>query len=264
MTNDERRTHPRIGVVLKVEYTRAADLLSDYVTDLGEGGLFIRTDAPFLPGRTIGLALSFPGLVRPILLEGIVRWRRPASKEHPHPGVGVELVFDDPATRAQIRDLVARARGRKVVDEPGSSGVRARPFRLLIVEDNRLLQDLLHFGVRKLHREMAAGEELLVSAAYTAGDAWKILQSEAVDVVIADHFLPGVTGSTLVRRMRTDERLATVPVLMMSVGGAATREEALAAGADVYLDKPVMMKQLLGTLRMLLSTGVRVGRAAAR
>ena len=46
---------------------------------------------------------------------------------------------------------------------------------------------------------------------------------------------------------------------MVSVGGGSVRKEALAAGADLYLDKPVLLKQLLATLRLLLSKRKSVG-----
>jgi DNA-binding response OmpR family regulator len=58
-------------------------------------------------------------------------------------------------------------------------------------------------------------------------------------------------GSDLVARMRRTAALAHVPVVVMSVGSKEARAASIAAGADLFLDKPVAMRDLLETLEQL-------------
>ena len=44
----------------------------------------------------------------------------------------------------------------------------------------------------------------------------------------------------------------SIPILMISVGGNEVRREALDAGATLFMDKPVLLTQLLETLRVLI------------
>ena len=59
----ERRKAVRTELLLKVEYDKPENLLSDYLTDVSTGGLFIHTEERFDEGQTINFMLSFPGLM---------------------------------------------------------------------------------------------------------------------------------------------------------------------------------------------------------
>jgi CheY-like chemotaxis protein len=62
-----------------------------------------------------------------------------------------------------------------------------------------------------------------------------------------------MTGCELVQQMRQDERYSDIPILMVSVGGDDIRERAYNSGADLFLDKPVLHKQLISTIAKLLA-----------
>ena len=51
--------------------------------------------------------------------------------------------------------------------------------------------------------------------------------------------------------MRHDATLHAVPVVAISVGGAAARDASLEAGADLFLDKPIVLRDLFTTLARL-------------
>lgn len=246
---EDRRKHTRTELVLKVEYQEPWDLLADYLTDLGEGGLFICTTAAFEIGQRIGFAVSFPGLLEPIALEGIVRWRqeRGAKRPNDEPGVGVEFVYPSEQHRRDVTDLLARLQ-MPIAPRNGVS-----PFRVLLVEDNKFAHKLFHHAIKKFHHEIKAPNLLQVSNADSGGEALKLLKEAQFDLAIVDHFLPVMTGAEIIRRMRKDPTHKDTPILVISVGGEGVREEVVAAGADLYLDKPVMLRQLLNTLRILLT-----------
>ena len=252
MSGPERRKSIRTQLLLKVEYQEPGDLLTDYLTDLAEGGLFIRTTVPFKIGQRIAFAVSFPGLLDPLRLAGIVRWRVAPKPDQPDEpvGVGVEFVFESEAHRRHVEQLVRGFKGPDMTANARSGG--SEPFRVLLVEDNQFVHDLFRHAVRKFHREMHDMGHLEIVSAVHGQDAVEILRSSRIDLAIVDQFLPVMKGTELVAKMRGDPRSKDIPILMVSVGGNGVREEALACGVDLYLDKPVLLKQLLSTLRLLV------------
>lgn len=249
MAPSDRRESIRTPVLLKVEYNEPQALLSDYLTDLAEGGLFIRTTAPFSVGQSLSFAVSFPGLMAPMQLQGVVRWKLAPTQPDDIAGVGVEFVFADDGAKEQISKLVANFRkGPDVV-----ASRKDAPFRVMLVEDNQFVHDLFKHAVKRFHKEMPEVGVLEISSAANGQEAIQYLESNVVDLAIIDHFLPVMSGSELVTRMRTAPKFKSIPILVVSVGGDGVREEALRAGADLYLDKPVLLKQLLTTLRLLVA-----------
>jgi uncharacterized protein (TIGR02266 family) len=94
---EQKRKHPRISIILKVDYASGQDFLADYTCNASDTGLFIVTDRAFQPGEVVDFALSFPGLLPPIQCQAEVRWRRSpedASVQEQPPGIGVALRFD--------------------------------------------------------------------------------------------------------------------------------------------------------------------------
>jgi len=69
----------------------------------------------------------------------------------------------------------------------------------------------------------------------------------ACGVVILDWRLPGVDGSDVLRVMRADKNLASVPVIVVSADHV-TREVVLGAGATEYFEKPVASDALLDAI----------------
>ncbi|HEX6243402.1 MAG TPA: response regulator, partial [Polyangiales bacterium] len=67
------------------------------------------------------------------------------------------------------------------------------------------------------------------------------------------HYLPGLTGCALVRKLRAMPDYERTPILVISVGGSEVRQEAIDAGATHFMDKPVQLSQLLDTMRSLTS-----------
>jgi uncharacterized protein (TIGR02266 family) len=85
---DDKRKHVRVPLRLLVEYEDAEDFIGDYTENLSAGGTFIHTSRLLQRDTRVQLVLSFPGLLQPIALEGIVRWSRRGKQ----PGIGLELV----------------------------------------------------------------------------------------------------------------------------------------------------------------------------
>src|SRR5262249_39928015 len=117
----------------------AADLLHDYTQNISRGGTFILTERELAIGTEVRVELSFPGLLAPIFLEGVVRWRR-AAPEPDERGVGVEFRLDDAKVAQRLAQIVDSI-------ERGDPNVMARVLRVLLVEDNPHVANLLEQGL---------------------------------------------------------------------------------------------------------------------
>lgn len=93
-----------------------------------------------------------------------------------------------------------------------------------------------------------------VAEASTVTDALDVLQQQPVSLVMLDMNLPDGTGSDLCRRIRTNEQLATLPVLIISATarGELDRLDGVRSGANMYLTEPVPPALLLSSIEQLL------------
>jgi PAS domain S-box-containing protein len=108
--------------------------------------------------------------------------------------------------------------------------------RILIADDNAdmrvYLRDLLapHYAVETV----ADGEEALATIA-----------RHRPDLVLSDVMMPRIDGFALLKALRADESLRSIPVILLSArAGEESRIEGLAAGADDYLAKPFSAREL--------------------
>ncbi|MEA2385182.1 MAG: two-component system, OmpR family, response regulator MprA [Solirubrobacteraceae bacterium] len=117
------------------------------------------------------------------------------------------------------------------------------PARILVVEDDRSLRDMLHFALATGGWQVALAEN--------AQHGLSQLVATTPDVVVLDVGLPDMDGLVLCRRLRRAGN--QVPVLMVSArGGVEHRIDGLDAGADDYLPKPFDVGELRARLRALL------------
>ncbi len=113
---------------------------------------------------------------------------------------------------------------------------------ILVVDDDRALTDLL---AELLHTEGYA-----CSVAHNGHDALTIEREQAPDLVILDVMMPGDDGITTLHRLRETSR---VPVLMLTaMGEDDDRILGLEAGADDYLAKPFVARELVLRIRAIL------------
>src|SRR6266568_7225595 len=126
-------------------------------------------------------------------------------------------------------------------------------MRLLIVEDNKQLAELLVKGLR------TAGYDTDVLA--TAAEAHAALLTVSYAGLILDLGLPDGDGLAVLRELR--HRKDPLPVLVLTArGGLEDRVAGLRSGADDYLVKPFAFEELLARLEALLRRpGQLLGRA---
>jgi two-component system chemotaxis response regulator CheY len=249
---DDRRTSPRRDIILRVDYDDAAEFWSDYTENLSVGGTFILTNQQFERGDEVSFGISFPGLLEPIKLRGEVVWRRPPgrSDRDAPPGIGVRFLFRDDTERRVVEAAIQRI----LYGDDGEESDRLAAFTILLAEDNHLVCELFSYGVQKLAREtFKTPTRIDVVEAADGASAWDKLQAGRFDLVVLDMYLPVLGGAEIIERMRSSERYKRTPVLAISAGGRSARKSALVAGADMFLDKPVTLIEVLATIKRLLS-----------
>jgi CheY-like chemotaxis protein len=87
-------------------------------------------------------------------------------------------------------------------------------------------------------------------AASDAPTALEVLRQQTPDVMIVDVMLPGASGLDLCRMVRNELGLVDLPIVIVSAKSQLADVQAgVAAGATVYLTKPVTKAELLGAVR---------------
>ncbi|MCX6396864.1 MAG: response regulator [Propionibacteriales bacterium] len=120
-----------------------------------------------------------------------------------------------------------------------------------VVDDDHDLRELMAIRLR------ASGLQVHQSADGIAG--LELIRGCNPDLVVLDWMMPGKTGIEVCRDLRSDEELASVPVLLVTARSeSADREVGLAAGANVVLTKPFELRAFIDTVvRLLEESGSR-------
>ncbi len=114
--------------------------------------------------------------------------------------------------------------------------VAGRP-RVLIADDNA---DMRHYLARLLNERYNVQEVPDGQAALAAA------RKRRPDLVLSDVMMPNLDGFGLVRELRADAALKTIPIILLSArAGEESRVEGLQQGADDYLIKPFSARELL-------------------
>ena len=113
------------------------------------------------------------------------------------------------------------------------------------VEDDGSIRDIEVYALQ------SAG---LAARGFADGSSfWEAVRRERPDLVVMDIMLPGIDGVELLRRMRADPALSTVPVVMATAKGAEyDKVQSLDLGADYYLTKPFGVMEFLACVRSVL------------
>ena len=137
-------------------------------------------------------------------------------------------------TEGALRELEsARLRPATGTD---SASVAGRP-QVLLVEDN---DELRRFITDTL------SERYNVVGATDGEHALALVHSARPDLIVTDVMMPRMDGDALLAAVRADERLATVPVLVLSAkADDPLRARMLERGAQDYLTKPFNARELL-------------------
>jgi phosphate regulon transcriptional regulatory protein PhoB len=116
---------------------------------------------------------------------------------------------------------------------------------ILVVEDEPAIQELIAVNLS------FAGHKVL--RASDAEQAQTLIRAELPDLILLDWMLPGSSGITFARSLRSDERTRQIPLIMLTAKGSEhDKVEGLEAGADDYVTKPFSPKELIARIKAVL------------
>ncbi|MFZ6045075.1 hybrid sensor histidine kinase/response regulator [Pseudomonas sp. CR3202] len=139
------------------------------------------------------------------------------------------LILDVEDLFKSVGKLLGSGRVERV-DRSGRQSAGAQRKRVLVVDDS--------LTVRELERKLLQSRGYDVAVAVDGMDGWNALRSEHFDLLITDIDMPRMDGIELVTLARRDNRLQSLPVMVVSYKDREEdRRRGLDAGADYYLAK---------------------------
>jgi len=141
----------------------------------------------------------------------------------------VVLIIDVEDLLRSVEKLLSTGRLERI--ERGTQGARGVSRKRVLVVDDSLT-------VRELQRKLLSNRGYDVAVAVDGMDGWNALRSEDFDLLITDIDMPRMDGIELVTLVRRDQRLQSLPVMVVSYKDREEdRRRGLDAGADYYLAK---------------------------
>jgi signal transduction histidine kinase len=230
VANARSRTHEGtgIGLALVQELVRRHGGTIDVRSREGEGG-----------GTTF--TITIPHGTTHLPADRIGRPDHPLVREPASRLGGVAAYVEE---SARMLPTTTQPTGENPAGEKGSA-------RILLADDNADMRDY----VSRLLRER--GWE--VEAVADGEAALAAIHRRRPDLVLSDVMMPRLDGFGLLRTLRADPAIASVPVVLLSArAGEEARVEGAEAGADDYLIKP------FGTQELLARVGAQLGLARDR
>ncbi len=116
---------------------------------------------------------------------------------------------------------------------------------VLVIDDEPDLIELVRYNLAK--------EGFDVLGAPDGEVGLTLAQRELPGAVVIDLMLPGIDGLEVCRRLRSDERTAHIPIVMLSAKTAESdRVVGLEIGADDYVTKPFSPRELAARIKAIL------------
>jgi two-component system phosphate regulon response regulator PhoB len=116
---------------------------------------------------------------------------------------------------------------------------------ILLVEDEPAIQELIAANLQHAGHHVIRADD--------AERALGIVKHALPDLLLIDWMLPGMSGISLARQLRRDERTRDIPIILLTARGSeADKIAGLEAGADDYVTKPFSPRELLARIRAVL------------
>ncbi|MDE1464671.1 hybrid sensor histidine kinase/response regulator [Spartinivicinus poritis] len=125
---------------------------------------------------------------------------------------------------------------------------KKKQARILVVDDS--------ITTRTLEQNILESVGYKVSVTVDGLQAWKLLQQESFDLIVADIQMPEMDGFQLTEKIKSNEKYASIPVIIVSsLANEEDQRRGLAVGADAYIVKGQFeTKILLETVSRVLTT----------
>ncbi len=124
--------------------------------------------------------------------------------------------------------------------------------KILIVDDDAFIRRPLEFILRE--------EGFAPLTAVNGEEGLAKIEGERPDLIVLDVMMPGIDGYDVCRRVRTDPRFSSIPVILLTARGQESDcDRAFAAGATEFMSKPYSPSELIRRVREILTEGAGPG-----
>lgn len=117
---------------------------------------------------------------------------------------------------------------------------------ILIADDDELIAEL--------------ASDVLIDSGHACGwvtsgeECWELLKKRRPDILLLDQDMPGISGVSLLRKLRQSEDFYDLPVIMFTaMTGEQDENQAIYAGAQDYIRKPFDPRRLTSRIQRVLS-----------
>jgi len=119
---------------------------------------------------------------------------------------------------------------------------------IVVIDDEEDIRELIQYNLAK--------EGFTVSCAVSGEEGVALVERVKPDLLILDLMLPGIDGLEVCRRLKSDPKLKSIPIVMVSARGEEPDVvSGLELGADDYVSKPFSPKVLVARVRSVLRRG---------
>lgn len=119
------------------------------------------------------------------------------------------------------------------------------PIRVLIAEDEPHIAESLSFVLER--------EGHVVSAALDGETALRMLRANAPDLLILDLMLPRVNGFEVLKTVKADAALQSIPVIVLTARGQAQDRRMIEEiGAEGFMTKPFSNHEVVALVREIV------------
>ncbi len=118
-------------------------------------------------------------------------------------------------------------------------------MKILVIDDEEHILELLKFNLE------LSGFDVCVSS--EANEAIELIGREKPDLLLLDWMLPKISGIDILRKIRQDENIYDLPVIMLTAKNMEDDKiQGLNVGADDYITKPFSIKELMARINTIL------------
>ena len=149
------------------------------------------------------------------------------------PGKGSSFCVRLPATPADVKKDSALDLIDFTYQRSSTNGI------VLVIDDDRSARDLM---VRMISRE-----GFRVVTAWGGEEGLRLARDLGPSIITLDAFMPGVDGWSVLKELKSDPNLGTIPVIMVTMD--EDKEKGLLLGASDFVPKPIKRDELATVLK---------------
>ncbi|MCX5667288.1 MAG: response regulator [Candidatus Omnitrophica bacterium] len=116
--------------------------------------------------------------------------------------------------------------------------------KILLIEDELDLAEVTKMRLKN------SGYEVI--SALNSEAAFTFLQKNIPDLILLDLLLPGMQGDEICKKLKRDDRLKRIPIILFTASASDIPKISKEVGADDYIMKPYESKELIAKIKKFI------------